>query len=93
MPDWDDFGISAEGGPRWLNRIFGALGILVGAGIGAWLGWTSSGFVQATGGFLVGGFVGWGAGVLLSGFLFFVFIFLIVLAGVFGWQWLTGGFG
>jgi hypothetical protein len=39
----------------------------------------------------VGGFVGWGASRLLSGLLFFLFIFLLILIPVLGWQWLTGG--
>jgi hypothetical protein len=38
----------------------------------------------------LGGFIGWGASRLLSGLLFFLFIFLLILIPVLGWQWLTG---
>jgi hypothetical protein len=62
--------------------------------MGAWIGYETADDVGpilgGIGGFFVGGFIGWGASRLLSGLLFFLFIFLLILIPVLGWQWLTG---
>jgi hypothetical protein len=95
LPLFDGLPDFSQGGPRWLNTVLGAVGIVAGAGVGAWIGYGTAEnvpqIVGGIGGFLLGGFVGWGAGRLLSGVLFFLFIFLIILIPVLGWQWLTGG--
>lgn len=95
MPFWDDLPDFSQGGPRWLNTVLGVAGVIVGAGVGAWIGYETADGVSpilgGIGGFFVGGFIGWGASRLLSGLLFFLFIFLLILIPVMGWQWLTGG--
>ena len=67
------------------------IGILIGAGVGSFLGYGSGGVIGAIGGFLTGGFIGWGLSMILAGFLFFLVIFALVLVVTFGWTWLTGG--
>lgn len=90
--DWfDGFGQMGAEGPRWLSRPLAILGILIGAGVGSFLGYGSGGVIGAIGGFLTGGFIGWGLSMILAGFLFFLVIFALVLVVTFGWTWLTGG--
>jgi hypothetical protein len=85
--DMFDFGGQGRG---WRSG-FAILGLLIGAGVGAYLGWSSGGFLAALGGVGTGGLIGWVVGVFLRGVFFYLVIFLICLAGVFGWEWLTGG--
>lgn len=66
--------------------------LVLGAGIGAYLGYTLSGVAYGIGGAALGAFCGWLFGFMLRGLFVFALLFLVALAGGLGWQWLTGGF-
>lgn len=66
--------------------------LLLGAGVGVYLGWTGGGFVAALTGLGTGALIGWAAGVFLRGLARFLVLFAICLAAVLGWTWITGGF-
>lgn len=94
MFDFSDFlgGMLEVGssGRRW--RSWWAIGgLILGAGVGGWIGYESSGVPGALGGLATGGFLGWILSLLLNGFLRFIVLFLILFAVVMGFQWMTGG--
>ena len=69
------------------------VGGVLGAGVGAYVGHQGAGIAQAVGYAAIGAFVGWLLGLLLRGFAIFGALFAVALAGVLGWQWITGGLG
>lgn len=71
---------------RGWRSAWAILGLVIGAGVGAYAGYTSDGIAAAFGGLASGALVGWVLGVFLRGFAFF----LIILALAFGFMWLTG---
>ncbi|MDU8945879.1 hypothetical protein [Ovoidimarina sediminis] len=91
MDFFNDLGDAGADAPRFLRRPLAILGILIGAAVGAYLGYGASGILGALGGFFTGAFVGWGLSMLLAGVVFFVVIFALVLVVSLGWTWLTGG--
>ena len=91
MDFFSDLGWFGAEGPRFLRRPLAILGVLIGAGVGAYLGYTSSGILAGIGGFFTGAFIGFGLSMILAGALLFLAIFLVAVAVTVGWQWLTGG--
>ena len=82
-----------EGG-RWKSW-WSILGLLVGIGAGIWISvsFGEGTVLAAIGSAATGGLIGWVTAMFLRGFLGFLVIFAIVLAVMFGWEWLTGALG
>ena len=91
MPFFDGLSMFSWGGVPWMNKVLSVIGAVAGVGIGGWIVY-ADGIISAIIGVAVGGVAGFGAGFLLSGILLFLFIFLVVLMAMFGWEWLMGLF-
>lgn len=64
--------------------------LVLGAGVGGWVGYASTGVLWAFGGAAIGGFLGWVLGVMLKGVFriaAFVIVFTVIIVG---FQWMTG---
>jgi hypothetical protein len=93
MPLFDDLSMFSWGGLPWMNKVFCVIGAVAGTALGGWIGYGTGGVISAIIGAATGGFVGLGAGMLLSGILLYLFIFLVIVLIMFGWEWLMGLIG
>lgn len=84
--------IGADGKRGIFSRV-ALVGLVLGAGVGGYLGYLTGGVVQAMGGVALGAFLGWVLGLALRGFAVFLVIFAVILAATLGWKWVTGGLG
>ncbi|MEL6582799.1 MAG: hypothetical protein AAFQ36_03110 [Pseudomonadota bacterium] len=85
------FGLGAED-KRW--RSWWAIGgLIVGAGLGGWVGAVTGGGMNILYGLGVGAFFGWLVVILAKGFARFVVIGLGGAVPVLIWMWISGEFG
>ncbi len=81
-----EFGSSKNG---WRSP-WAIIGLVLGLGIGVYLGWTTGGFVAAITSGATGAFLGWALFLFLKGFMRFIAIFILFGAAILFWYWLTG---
>lgn len=86
--------VELGGGKKRWRSVWAILCTVLGAGIGAYLGYLgyfADGLYGVISGFFGGALVGWVLAMLLAGFLIFGLILAAVLLITFAWTWLTGG--
>ena len=81
------------GEKRGWRSYFVIFTLIVGLGLGTYIGFQSDGLAYALGYGLIGGFFGWIGGVVLLGMMRFALIFVPLFLAALAIAWLTGYLG